>query len=932
MAKKNFKKPMKLKEQSRTMKLSEPSSMLPSSMANLMPEQNTTDSSQFDSAAKSQMKPIGTSGTELFAGYFSEEYLQLLRGRKGAKIFDEMRRSEAQVAMLLSAVMNPIKSGVWEFEASSEVADGETHKEFIEFCAKDMIDWETHLHEALTMMIFGYSVFEIIHSVVFNHPKFGTFNGLKGLAFRSQKTIERWIVDNDTGNLKVVQQWVQGDLVRDKSALLDMLAEFLLIFTVQKEGDNYEGISALRPMYGPWFRKNLYLRIAAIGIEKNAIGTPMGTTPKGKQKAEDEAAFKEVLENFTAHEAAYLIKPEGWEIELLESKFNAAAVKEMILLENTEMINSLVANFLALGTNGGGGAFALGSDLSDFFLTGIQNYANIIAGVWNRKLIPDLIKLNYGPQPAYPKLKATGINDKAGKELADVVKTLVDSQALKPDTPMEEFLRKAFGLPKIDPTTTREPKPATPAFGAPPSAQFSEQRIQLAETWKVQWKNDRDSVKEVMQTGLTSLLESYKKQIESKWKTSTKATRANIGLQLEPKGLNAYRESLREELARIANTALIGARKETPKAKNVKLSEVIQLAAPKGGYFDALPNNVKRIVKAQADLIAQTQAADLEKIVSFQFASSQTSTDDVDQVLNDIDDAAEPTIEGSTANGMSVDAAAGNAVSSVANQARLEWFFEPEVLDTIDSFTFFNEDPVSEICQELDGTTWATNDPDLDRYSPPLHHNCKSRLVPNEKGAEGNPDIQRGGTPISQKALDSMTLHECSSCGYGLDFANIKLGGPGSGPQGGGGPKDESGGPASVNQHDKDAAFTVASSGVSDKDYGSFEDGFEASLANAKVETVNAENAGNFYRAHKEDMHDNSQKSYTKATARGKDLTDPAIGVRIKGKVYVIDGQHRLNQALKEGREQKIVVMDGAFMAKSGADKKVMEGRTNSGI
>jgi hypothetical protein len=136
MAKKNFKKPMKLKEQSRTMKLSEPSSMLPSSMANLMPEQNTTDSSQFDSAAKSQMKPIGTSGTELFAGYFSEEYLQLLRGRKGAKIFDEMRRSEAQVAMLLSAVMNPIKSGVWEFEAASDVTDGELIKNLLSFAQR----------------------------------------------------------------------------------------------------------------------------------------------------------------------------------------------------------------------------------------------------------------------------------------------------------------------------------------------------------------------------------------------------------------------------------------------------------------------------------------------------------------------------------------------------------------------------------------------------------------------------------------------------------------------------------------------------------------------------------------------------------------------------------------------------------------------------
>ncbi len=732
------------------------------------------DSTAFDSGARPQLKPLGVSGTELFGGYFSEEYLQTLRGRKGAKIWDEIRRSESQVAMLLNAVMNPIKSAVWEFEAPLNVPDGDLHKQFLEFSAKEGIDWETHLHEALTMIIFGFSVFEIIHNVNFNHPKFGTFNGLKGLAFRSQKTIERWVVDPSTGTLDKIVQWVQGDLTIGKNNMIQMLAEFCLVFTLQKEGDNYEGISALRPMYGPWFRKNLYLKLVAIGIEKSAIGTPMGTVPAGKQTSEEFAEFKTLLENFTGHESAYLIKPAGWEIEVIESKFDAAKVKEMILLENTEMINSMVANFLALGMNGGSGAFALGTDLSDFFLSGIQTYANIIAGVWNRKLGPDLIKMNFGPQVAYPKLKVTGIDDKAGKELAEIIKILSDSQAIKPDDKLEEKLRKQYNLPVADPATAREVKAVGalgegPAPGAAP-AQFSEKRIRLAETWKVQWKNDKAEVKQVMQDGLTNVLQGFKDQIKSQYKNATKSQKLTLGLNLNPRNVNDYKAALKEELARIANTALIGARKETPKAKNVKLSERIQLAAPSGGFYDGLPNNIKRIVTAQMNLIADTQVADINKVVAFQYASS-AQTEDVDQILLDIDAAAEPVIEGSTASGMSIDAAAGNAVSQITNQARMEWFFEPEVLDTIESFTFTNEDPVSEVCQELDGTTWAVNDPDLDRYSPPLHHNCKSRLEPNEKGADGNPEIDNG-TAISQAALDSITL--CEAGHYHLNFQLVE--------------------------------------------------------------------------------------------------------------------------------------------------------------
>lgn len=737
----------------------------------ISPEKNN-DSNVFEAGARMQLKPVGASGTELFAGYFTEEYLQELRGRKGAKVFDEMRRSEAQVAMLLNAVQNPIKAGVWEFEAAADVPNAELHKAFIEYCAKEMIDWEAFLHEALTFLVFGYSIFEVVNNVVFNHPKFGTFNGLKGLAFRSQKTIERWNVDAGTGELQSVEQWVQGDLVKGMSAMPKMPAEFLLVFSLQKEGDNFEGISALRPMYGPWFRKNLYNKITGIGVEKAAIGTPIGTVPAGKTDDAQVNEFKNMLSNFTAHESAYLVKPSGWEVEIIEGKFDPAKIKELILMENTEMVNCLVANFLALGTNGGGGAYALGSDLSDFFLSGIQTYANLISGVWNRKLIPNLIKMNFGEQIAYPKLKATGINDKAGKELAEIIGGLLGSKAITADMKLEEFLRKSYSLPKAEPETARiaSPAPATPAM------QFSEKTLKLAEGYRSQWNEEKKKIKAAMQSNLEVMLDDMKKQIEREYNKAAPSQKGAVGLKVEPKTA-AYEKELRELLAEVASKAVTAAKKVTPKAaRNVKLNETFKLAAPKGGYFDALPNQIKKLVRNQAAMIAQIQGADLNKVVTFQYSSSQASTEDIDQILSDISAAAMPTIEGSTARGLSVDAAAGNAVSTVFNQAQLSWFFEPEVLNTIESFTFFNEDPQSEICQELDGTTWAVDDPDLDRYSPPLHHNCKSRLMPNEKGAEGNPEINRGGTSVSQKGLDSITLHECAAHGFHLEIYEGKGG------------------------------------------------------------------------------------------------------------------------------------------------------------
>lgn len=726
-------------------------------------ESRGNDTAQFDTGVKLQINPIGSSGTELHSGYFSEEYLQKLRGTRGAKVWDEMRRSEPQVSMLMAAIMNPIKSAIWDFSPAADVDGSDAHLDLIRTVMKEEIDFETFLHEALTCIPFGFSLFEVIHNVVTDHPRLGTFNGIKSIAFRSQKTIERWILDPATGALQGVDQQTYSDVGEP----VFIPSDFLLTFTVHKEGDNYEGISALRPMFGPWSRKNLYLKLAAIGIEKYAVGIPVGSIPASiKAESPELNKFKSVLNSYTSHQAAYIMKPAGWDITIQHHDFDAQKIKEMVILENTEMVNAVVANFLALGMGGGSGSFALGTDLSDFFLTGIVNYADIIRGVINRLLIPQIIKLNFGPQSAYPTLNHTGINDKAGTELSTVVSQLIAAQAIKPDMRLEEFLRVQYKLPVpfVDDVDSEdrdlEESKDDESKTSFENSETDPKQVQLSETYKKEFDKKKIKIKALMQKNLTALLDTTVKKIRSEWNKVPKSSRIQIGSNLDIAtlpGMAAYRKELREALAEIANYGLMEARKETG-AKSVKLSESIQLKAPEGGYYAALPPRIRKIIEESAKLGVETQAADLNKIVAFQFNSSAGSSDDLDAVINDVVTSASQTIEGGTARGMSVDAAAGNAIAQTLNQARLDFFFEPDVLDTIESFTFVNEDPISEICQELDGTTWAVGDPEIDRYSPPLHHNCKSRLYPNMKSDSGNPAIQVGGSSLTQKALDSITL------------------------------------------------------------------------------------------------------------------------------------------------------------------------------
>jgi hypothetical protein len=397
----------------------------------------------------------GTPGTRSYAGYPSEEYLPLLHGTRRAGIFDQMRRSDGQLTMCLAAVKNPIKSAVWEIEPGAEdgqqptpeaIADADLVRHIL---FKDMDrPWKKVLGEILTFPEFGHSVFEVIHKVVLDHPKYGSYNGIEALSFRSQRTIERWNLEIPSGKLKSITQIANGDLY----AYVDIEAPFLLVFSLNQEGSNYEGISMLRPCYGSFMRKDEYLKLNAIGIEKGAVGTPMAEVPEGKENSEQFDNLVKVLEQYMSHEQGYITFPKDWKITIDHNAYDPTKVEESVDREDRRMAKAFLCNFLELGMSGGGGAFALSNDLSDFMLSGLELLAEEIEGPINQDLIPALIKMNRGPREFYPRLKHSGISDKAGKELADMLKTLADSKWLTPEDGDENHLRRRIGLP----TRTKE--------------------------------------------------------------------------------------------------------------------------------------------------------------------------------------------------------------------------------------------------------------------------------------------------------------------------------------------------------------------------------------------------------------------------------------------------------------------------------------------
>jgi hypothetical protein len=720
-------------------------------------------------------QPVGSSGVELYSGYYQEEYLDKLTGYQAAEIYDKMRRGDGRVKMCLSAIKNTLRSATWEILLPKD-AKGPKHEEMRDFAEWNLFEglskkWQKTLNDFFSCVDFGHSLLEMVDGIAWDHKKFGTKNIVRQLGWRSPKTLDQWVVDNKTGLLVSVSQIVNGDLQRESDTHIVMDASNLLLINIDQEGDNYEGISMLRPCYGPWLRKQMYLKLEAIGSERGAVGTPLGKIPKGKENSDQRSAMISMLKKLTSHQSNYALMPEGWDLEMFNNGFDPKNIRYSIDAEDKEMAYAVLANFLILGSGGGasssGGSYSLGKDLSDFFLNGCQYIAELICEEINgdKGPIRRIIDKNYGPQEDYPYLACSGVTDKAGKEFSEVLKNLTASNLIRPDDRLEENLRNRYALPEIDTESIRETAAPNP-FGGPeggdpdnpgpipikkkgdPKAKgktdpkekpgekekekgpkadqgkkkASDTPIRLAD--RKRRTAPRKLIKEwaariedEMQEALGASAEKYIDQIMAAWSKLPESRKIDAINGLKPGGAPGYKKTLSGLIQELAGLALTQARGEVPAAKKTKLSE-----------FDNLPPKIKKKLKKRSDALVETQLADIEKAVVMQFQGSVDNAMQSEAVLRaDLEDSAEKFIEGS-----SVAVGATNTASFVVNESRNAFFFDKDVLKEVHSFTFVNSDPVSPICKNLAGKTFVYGEnPEYERYMPPLHHNCKSYLSPN---------------------------------------------------------------------------------------------------------------------------------------------------------------------------------------------------------
>jgi hypothetical protein len=429
-------------------------------------------------------KPRGTSGRGHTEGFLDLEETNVeLQHPRSHEVYDKMYRTDGDIRQVVQLSSNPIASGTWTVVPYGEEEATDKDRE-----AAKLVEWALfegmqpdlfgHLRTALPVLIrSGFAPFEVAW-----HTVDAQINGKaqkvvlpRTLALRLPRTINRFEQD-EFGELTRIQQYVpvspanlirkvgtsgihQGSDVHSESPNeIWMEAQNLVYYRLGEEGDNWEGISLLRPAYKHYIMKDMIERIDAIAQEREALGVPICYPPLGASDGQLDAA-EEVLRNMRTNDQSYIVAPgpksgagapegQGWLFEVIgyERTGSGRDPQPSLKYHTDKIAAAFISEFMRLG-HGTTGARATAQVQQDPFLMSVEALTGVVELVINKQIVAPIVAYNCPGVENPPKVQMSQVDSTSLAQLADYILKLVQIGALIPDQDLENFLRKRADLP-----------------------------------------------------------------------------------------------------------------------------------------------------------------------------------------------------------------------------------------------------------------------------------------------------------------------------------------------------------------------------------------------------------------------------------------------------------------------------------------------------
>lgn len=243
-------------------------------------------STDYETPERFKLGETGYLGLNIFAGVSQDELKRELNWPNNIKVYKQMTYSPA-VNSALTLYENIVGKVEWYYTAPENATEQEKkYAVIINQMMKDLDGqtWREFINDALSMMVYGFSVHEKVYRrrLKSNGSRFNDGAiGWKKLAIRNQETIEKFIFSEDGSDVLGVKQNLSAvnDQYNRYSGRVDKMvvlprSKFLLFRTGKHKGNPF-GVSPLRDAYSSWKFLTAIEELEAIGFSKDLAGIPV---------------------------------------------------------------------------------------------------------------------------------------------------------------------------------------------------------------------------------------------------------------------------------------------------------------------------------------------------------------------------------------------------------------------------------------------------------------------------------------------------------------------------------------------------------------------------------------------------------------------------------------------------------------------------------
>ena len=416
---------------------------------------------------------LGTSGLKQYSGYIREEFLQVLSGPRGVRVYREMRDNDAVIGAVLFALEMFIRRATWAVHPADASVRAAEYAELVRGMLFDDMSqsWPMLLSEIVSFLPYGWAFHELVYKRRDGmRPPAGreqdpawaasryadALIGWRKIPLRGQDTLLRWEFARDGGLLGMTQQ----DPIATRQVTIPM--DKALLFRGFSHKGNPEGRSILRSAYRSWYNKTRIENIEGIGIERDLAGLPVGYIPAelfapnlNAQQQAQMTAFKNIVRNIRRDEQEGVLWPlvyddkgnKRYELALLSTGGSRQfSTSEVIDRYDTRILQSVLADVIMVG-QGATGSFSLAETKSDLLTMAITGFLEAIAEVFNRHAIPRLWQLNALEPALQPYLGHGGVKQVDFEKFTTGVLRLAQAgMVLSPQD--EAHIRAEVGFPE----------------------------------------------------------------------------------------------------------------------------------------------------------------------------------------------------------------------------------------------------------------------------------------------------------------------------------------------------------------------------------------------------------------------------------------------------------------------------------------------------